>query len=72
MTHPWDIAAGVFILERAGGRFVGLSGGEPAAIAHWTDDFFAVGAGADYPTLERVARSVSRRMPVRAAEGADA
>lgn len=67
-TNSWDVAAGVFILERAGGRFVGLSGGEPAAKAHLADDYYAVGAEASYPTLERVARDVSRRMPVRAAE----
>ena len=66
-THPWDIAAGAFILERAGGRFAGLSAGGPVAAAHWADDFVATGAGADYPTLERVAREVSRRMPVRPA-----
>jgi myo-inositol-1(or 4)-monophosphatase len=66
-THAWDIAAGLFILERAGGRFVGLSAGEPVAAAHLADDFFATGAGADYPTLERIARAVSRRMPVGAA-----
>jgi len=66
-TNPWDIAAGVFILERAGGRFVGLSAGEPVGAAHHADDFFATGAGADYPTLDRIARAVSRRMPARAA-----
>ncbi len=66
-TNSWDIAAGVFILEQAGGRFVGLSGGETVAASHLADDFFATGAGADYPTLERIARDLSRRMPVRAA-----
>lgn len=64
-TNPWDIAAGVFILEQAGGRLTGLSAGEPVAAAHWADDFLATGAGADYPTLGAIARDVSRRMPVR-------
>ncbi len=66
-THPWDIAAGVFILAQAGGRVTGLSAGEPVAATHWADDFVAVGAGADYPTLDRIARDLSRRMPVRPA-----
>ena len=65
-TNPWDVAAGALILDRAGGRFVGLSAGEPAAPAHLADDYYGVGAGADYPTLDRVARAVSRRMPARA------
>jgi myo-inositol-1(or 4)-monophosphatase len=70
-TNPWDVAAGIFILERAGGRFVGLSAGAPAAVAHLADDYYAVGANADYPTLERVALDVSRRTPVRDAERTD-
>jgi myo-inositol-1(or 4)-monophosphatase len=67
MTNPWDIAAGALILERAGGRFVALSGGETADAAQHADDYYGVGAGARYPTLDRVARQVSSRMPVRAA-----
>jgi len=66
-THSWDIAGGLFILERAGGRFIGLTAGEEVAAAHRADDFFATGAGADYPTLERIARDLSRSMPVGAA-----
>jgi myo-inositol-1(or 4)-monophosphatase len=64
-TNPWDIAAGVFILEQAGGRFLGLSGGEDVAAAHWADDFIATGAGGDYPTLAEIGRDISRRMPIR-------
>ena len=73
MTHPWDIAAGALILERAGGRFVALSRGATLAAPQAADDYYGVGAGADYPTLDRVAREVSSRLPVRAApEAADA
>ena len=73
MTNPWDIAAGALILERAGGRFVALSRGETLAAPQAADDYYGVGAGADYPTLDRVAREVSSRMPVRAEpEAADA
>lgn len=58
-TNPWDVAAGILILEQAGGRYAGHDLGtvsEPSFLAH---DYFAVGAGADFPTLERVARQVS-------------
>ncbi len=73
MTNPWDIAAGALILDRAGGRFVALSGGETVAAAARADDYDGIGSGADYPTLDRVARGVSRRLPVRnAVEAADA
>ena len=68
MTNPWDIAAGALILERAGGRFVALSRGETLAAPQTADDYYGVGAGADYPTLDRVAREVSSRLPVQAAE----
>ena len=59
MTNPWDIAAGALILERAGGRFVALSRGATLAAPQAADDYYGVGAGADYPTLDRVAREVS-------------
>jgi myo-inositol-1(or 4)-monophosphatase len=65
MTNPWDVAAGALILARAGGSFVALSGGETVREAARADDYYGVGAGADYPTLDRVARAVSRRLPAR-------
>ena len=63
MTHPWDIAAGALILSQAGGRFVALSGGEDVPATARADDYYGVGAGGDYPTLDRIARSLSRRLP---------
>lgn len=73
MTNPWDIAAGALILERAGGRFVALSRGEALPAQQHADDYYGVGAGAVYPTLDRVAREISSRLPVRAdLEAADA
>jgi myo-inositol-1(or 4)-monophosphatase len=65
-TSPWDIAAGALILTRAGGRFTALTAGEPATPAHLAADYYATGAGAAYPTLDRIARQVSRRMATEA------
>jgi myo-inositol-1(or 4)-monophosphatase len=73
MTNPWDIAAGALILTQAGGRFVALSAGETVRPAVRADDYYGIGAGADFATLDRIARAVSRRLPVRnAVEEADA
>lgn len=58
-TNPWDVAAGILILRQAGGVYRGLDGGDGSEPAHLAPDYFATGAGANYPTLERVARTVS-------------
>ena len=61
-THPWDVAAGSLILRQAGGRYVGVNGGVPdedPATLHLAPGYFAVGPGADYPTLESVVRGLS-------------
>lgn len=61
-THPWDVAAGSLIVRQAGGRYVGVVNGErdedPASL-HLAPGYFAVGSGADYPTLESVVRRLS-------------
>lgn len=59
-TNPWDVAAGILILEQAGGLYEGLDGGKPSQPSFLAPDYLAVGAGADYPTLQRVARDMSR------------
>jgi myo-inositol-1(or 4)-monophosphatase len=58
-TNPWDVAAGILILRRAGGVYRGLEGGVESNPAHLASDYFATGAGANYPTLDRVARTLS-------------
>lgn len=60
-SNPWDVAAAVLILKQAGGSYHPLTLGKVAAD---TPDFMcpgyvALGEGADYPTLLRVARDIS-------------
>ncbi|KQU72803.1 inositol monophosphatase [Aminobacter sp. DSM 101952] len=60
-SNPWDVAAAVLILKQAGGSYHPLSLGKVDA---GTPDFMcpgyvALGEGADYPTLMRVAREIS-------------
>jgi len=60
-TKPWDVAAGVLILEQAGGTYFGFSGGAPDVPSFLAPDYFAVGAGATYPTLRLVVEGLSSR-----------
>lgn len=71
-TNPWDVAAGTLILRQAGGMYRGLEAGRDASPTHLAPDYFATGAGADYPVLERIARSLSAQSSFkpRAAAGA--
>lgn len=60
-SNPWDVAAAVLILKQAGGSYHPLTLGKVDAD---TPDFIcpgyvALGAGADYPTLMRIARGIS-------------
>jgi myo-inositol-1(or 4)-monophosphatase len=50
-TNSWDIAAGAFILEQAGGMLHGFTNGKTFVPGHLCDDYYAVGHGVDYPTL---------------------
>jgi myo-inositol-1(or 4)-monophosphatase len=61
-TNSWDIAAGSFILEQAGGSFFGYRSGRPTAPKHRASDYFAVGAGGSYPTLRALIESYSARL----------
>ena len=61
-TNSWDISAGLFILEQAGGSFFGYRSGMPASPKYLASDYFAVGAGATYPTLRDVIESYSSRL----------
>lgn len=71
-TNPWDVAAGILILRQAGGAYHGFDVGVESSPAHLAPDYFATGGGAHYPTLDRVARTLSGRTasgPKRAAGG---
>lgn len=58
-TNPWDVAAGILILRQAGGVYRGFDAGMDSKPAHLAPDYCATGGGAGYPTLERVARTLS-------------
>lgn len=62
MTNSWDISAGLFILEQAGGSFFGYRSGHPVSPKFLASDYFAVGAGAEYPTLRDVVEGYSSRL----------
>ncbi|THF54427.1 inositol monophosphatase family protein [Ollibium composti] len=64
-TNPWDVAAGILILRQAGGRYCGFDGGIESEPTHLASDYFATGGGADYPTLEQVARTLSAQTATR-------
>ncbi|MDW5316102.1 inositol monophosphatase family protein [Rhizobium sp. PL01] len=62
-VNAWDVAAATLILKNAGGRYEPLTLGK---VAEGSADFLcpgyiATGEGANYPTLARVANSISER-----------
>lgn len=60
-VNPWDVTAAILILRNAGGSYRPLSLGKVAddAPAHLCPGYVAIGAGGDYPTLNRVADAIS-------------
>lgn len=60
-VNPWDVTAAILILRNAGGSYRPLGLGKVAddAPAHLCPGYVAIGAGGDYPTLERVADAIS-------------
>lgn len=58
-THPWDVAAGALVLERAGGWFRGFRRGEVVDRAHLADDYVAAGAGGSHAELVRRVQELS-------------
>lgn len=58
-TNSWDIAAGLFILEQAGGKFYAYRNGTATAPKFLASDYFAVGSGGTYPTLRSVVETCS-------------
>jgi len=53
-TNSWDVGAGAFILERAGGRYFGFRDGVAGTPAFLMPDYIAVGRDSAYPVLEAV------------------
>ena len=63
-THPWDVAAGALVLERAGGWFRGFTSGVATEPAHRAEDYVAAGGGVDHRALvERVQQLSSTITP---------
>ena len=60
-VNPWDVTAAILILRQAGGTYRPLTQGKvpPGAPAHLCPGYVATGAGAAYPTLDRVADDIS-------------
>ncbi|WP_228511656.1 inositol monophosphatase family protein [Curtobacterium sp. VKM Ac-1393] len=58
-THPWDVAAGALVLERAGGWFRGFRHGDAVALPHRADDYLAGGAGNEHAALTERIRTLS-------------
>lgn len=60
-ANPWDVTAGMLIVERAGGRYLPFPLGRcaPDAPAHEQPGYLALRGGADYPTLHRIAAEIS-------------
>lgn len=62
-VNAWDVTAAILILERAGGSYRPLTLGKlpDGAPAHHCPGYVALGRGAHFPTLERVAAAVDAR-----------
>ncbi|MGF0540728.1 inositol monophosphatase family protein [Agrobacterium sp. ES01] len=61
-VNAWDVAAAILILRKAGGRYEPLTLGKVALGSrdYLCPGYIATGEGANYPTLDRVARSISQ------------
>ncbi|RDL48848.1 Inositol-1-monophosphatase [Ensifer sp. M14] len=62
-VNSWDVAAATLILKNAGGRYEPLTLGKVPTDApdFMCPGYIATGAGANYPTLQRVARGISAK-----------
>ncbi|MGK0714955.1 inositol monophosphatase family protein [Leucobacter sp. W1153] len=62
-TNPWDVAAAGFIVQQAGGTYLGFRDGEaqPARGDHLQPHYYAAVPGANYPTLLEIMRIQSAR-----------
>jgi myo-inositol-1(or 4)-monophosphatase len=68
-TNPWDVAAGAFIVRRAGGVYRSYRDGGvlPEAGDHLGPHYYAAIPGGDFELLHEIMRTQSRR-PLRSAE----
>lgn len=59
-TSPWDVAAAMLILRRAGGSYHGLRLSPEAddLPEHYAQGYLALGPGADYPVLVEAAQAL--------------
>lgn len=62
-THPWDVAAGAFIIRQAGGEFLGYRAGSQvsAEVAHLAPHYYAGVAEGEFALLHEIMRSQSMR-----------
>lgn len=62
-TNPWDVAAGAFIIRRAGGVFHGYRDGDivPEARDHLAPHYYAAIPGGEFELLHEIMRTQSRR-----------
>lgn len=63
-TKPWDIAAGMLILRRAGGTYLAARGGTDhlgERPDHLAPDYLGLGPGVDSPTARRLFHETSER-----------
>lgn len=61
-VNPWDVAASMLILRRAGGEYRGLwYDAEPTGGDHLAPGFVALRPGAEYPALDAVADAIVAR-----------
>lgn len=61
-TNSWDVAAGSFILEQAGGRYTGYNAGVSTQDPHKfrAPDYVGHGAGPGYPLLDDIVARISQ------------
>lgn len=62
-ANSWDVAAGSFILRRAGGEYTAYANGEPVDPRrdHYCGNYVGTVAGAEFPTLHELVRHQSGR-----------
>jgi myo-inositol-1(or 4)-monophosphatase len=67
-VNPWDVTAAILILRNAGGSYRPLTLGKVAknAPANMCPGYVAIGAGGEYPTLDRIADAICAQRELRA------
>ncbi|MCB8822240.1 inositol monophosphatase family protein [Microvirga rosea] len=62
-VNPWDVTAAILILKQARGSYTPLTLGKVASSSkdYLCPGYVALGEGANYPTLNRIAENISQR-----------